>query len=64
MFNKVKVVKKRTMEFERARNMAKCFLELPMGETKFSPVVVLRPFFESAFLFNGEEWIIVQSDDK
>ena len=41
-------------QMERAKALAVTFLHLPMKETKFSPIVVQHPFFESAFLYDKE----------
>ena len=41
-------------QLARAKNLAVTFLYLPMEETKFSPIVVQHPFFESAFLMDKQ----------
>lgn len=41
-------------QLERAKSLAVTFLHLPMEKTKFSPIVVQHPFFESAFLMDKQ----------
>lgn len=43
---------KKEQQLERAKHLATVFLHLPMEKTKFSPIVVQHPFFESAFLYD------------
>lgn len=40
---------------EIGMNLAICFLYMSMEETKFSPIVVMHPIFESAFIFDKGE---------
>ena len=43
-----------TMKLKRAKELAITFLHLPMTETVFSPAVVMHPFFENGFLYDGQ----------
>lgn len=41
-------------QLARAKDLAVTFLHLPMEETKFSPIAVQHPFFDSAFLMDKQ----------
>lgn len=41
-------------QLERGKSLAVTFLHLPMEKTKFSPIVVQHPFFESAILMDKQ----------
>lgn len=40
-------------KLDRAKEVANLFLRLPLGKTKFSPVVVTHPFLESAIIYDN-----------
>ena len=40
---------------DRAKKLACFFVGFPLEKTELSPVVVSHPFFESAFMFDGEK---------
>ena len=42
------------IQLQRAKSLATTFLHIPMTSTAFSPVVVMHPFFESAFLHDKQ----------
>lgn len=45
----------KNLQLQRAKSLAITFLHIPITETKYSPIVVAHPFFESAFLYDGNK---------
>lgn len=44
---------KKEEQLKQAKSLAVTFLHIPMTETEYSPIAVQHPFFESAFLYDG-----------
>jgi hypothetical protein len=42
-------------QLKRAKSLANIFLRIPITTTEYSPIVIMHPFFESSFLYNGKE---------
>lgn len=51
------------IQLQRAKSLAITFLHIPMTSTAFSPVVVMHPFFESAFLHDKQGVFNAQAEE-
>ena len=45
---------KKDNELEKAKELAKLFLHMPVDTTEYSPMFITHPFWESAFVSDGD----------